>query len=69
MPFTLEALKAAGIDTTKIESTKIKTIVAREILDSRGNPTVEVDITTEGGVFARAVCDSCHCSVPHARLR
>jgi enolase len=30
------------------EITKIK---AREVLDSRGNPTVEVDITTENGVF------------------
>lgn len=32
----------------------IATIVAREILDSRGNPTVEVDLTTEGGVSVRA---------------
>ena len=29
-------------------------MVAREILDSRGNPTVEVDLTTEGGVSVRA---------------
>ena len=29
-------------------------MIAREILDSRGNPTVEVDITTSSGVFARA---------------
>ena len=29
----------------------IKKIHAREVLDSRGNPTVEVDITTEDGVF------------------
>ena len=33
---------------------KIKDIKAREILDSRGNPTVEVDLTLESGVFARA---------------
>jgi len=32
----------------------IKTVKAREILDSRGNPTVEVDVTTESGVLARA---------------
>lgn len=32
----------------------IKNITALEILDSRGNPTIEVDITTEGGVRARA---------------
>ena len=30
-------------------------IKAREILDSRGNPTVEVDITTEEGLFRAAV--------------
>lgn len=33
----------------------IKDIHAREILDSRGNPTVEVDLTTELGVFRAAV--------------
>ena len=27
---------------------------AREILDSRGNPTVEVDVTLDGGAFGRA---------------
>ncbi len=32
----------------------IKKIYAREILDSRGNPTVEVEITSEDGVMARA---------------
>ncbi len=30
---------------------EIKKIKAREVLDSRGNPTVEVDIVTENGVF------------------
>ncbi|MCK5044438.1 phosphopyruvate hydratase [Candidatus Parcubacteria bacterium] len=34
---------------------KIKKIIAREILDSRGNPTVEVDLTTESGVFRASV--------------
>ena len=34
--------------------TKIKNITAREILDSRGNPTVEVDVFLENGVFGRA---------------
>jgi enolase len=32
----------------------IEKIVAREILDSRGNPTVEVDVTLECGVMGRA---------------
>src|SRR6185295_16586020 len=31
---------------------------AREILDSRGNPTVEVDVTLEGGAFGRAAVPS-----------
>ena len=33
---------------------RIEKIVAREILDSRGNPTVEVDVTLECGVVGRA---------------
>ena len=33
---------------------KIKNIKAREILDSRGNPTVEVDVTLENGIMTRA---------------
>merc|ERR1711887_439471 len=33
----------------------IKRIVARQIYDSRGNPTVEVDLTTDKGVFRAAV--------------
>jgi enolase len=34
--------------------TYIDQIHAREILDSRGNPTVEVEVTLEGGAFGRA---------------
>ena len=33
----------------------IKSVVAREILDSRGNPTVEVDILTEKGLSRASV--------------
>ena len=33
---------------------KIAKIVGREVLDSRGNPTVEVDVTLESGAFGRA---------------
>jgi enolase len=33
----------------------IKNIVAREVIDSRGNPTVEADVVTEKGVFRAAV--------------
>ena len=32
----------------------IKDIKAREILDSRGNPTVEVDVILENGIMGRA---------------
>lgn len=37
---------------------KIKQIHAREIIDSRGNPTVEVDVTLETGAFGRAAVPS-----------
>ncbi len=36
----------------------IENIVARQILDSRGNPTVEVDVITENGVIGRAAVPS-----------
>lgn len=39
-------------------STTIEDIVAREILDSRGNPTIEVDVYLEGGVVGRAAVPS-----------
>tara|TARA_A100001015_G_scaffold199929_1_gene223238 strand:- start:54 stop:1394 length:1341 start_codon:yes stop_codon:yes gene_type:complete len=38
--------------------TKIKTIVARQIFDSRGNPTVETDVITSNGVLGRAAVPS-----------
>jgi enolase len=37
---------------------KIKKIHAREILDSRGNPTVECDVVLEDGSFGRAAVPS-----------
>jgi enolase len=39
-------------------NTKISTVHAREILDSRGNPTVEVDVTLAGGAMGRAAVPS-----------
>ena len=33
---------------------KIEKIYAREILDSRGNPTIEVEVTTDNGIMGRA---------------
>jgi len=38
--------------------TKIKNVFAREIIDSRGNPTVEVDVTLENGILGRAAVPS-----------
>lgn len=40
------------------QAAKIKSVKAREILDSRGNPTVEVDITLKDGSFGRAAVPS-----------
>jgi len=36
----------------------IARIVGREVLDSRGNPTVEVEVSTEGGATGRAIVPS-----------
>ena len=37
---------------------KIVKVYAREVLDSRGNPTVEAEVTTEFGAFGRAIVPS-----------
>jgi len=68
---SVEALKAAagaaGVEADKlaaalaaVEPDKflISSLKAREILDSRGNPTVEVELETKAGVFARAAVPS-----------
>ena len=39
-------------------STQIESVHAREVLDSRGNPTVEADVTLVGGGFGRAIVPS-----------
>ena len=38
-----------------MKKSKVKSIKAREILDSRGNPTVELDLTTDLGCFSASV--------------
>ena len=38
--------------------TKIKNVIGREVLDSRGNPTVEVDVILESGIIGRAIVPS-----------
>lgn len=37
---------------------KIQNVHAREVLDSRGNPTVEVELTLEKNVVGRAIVPS-----------
>jgi enolase len=37
---------------------RIQKVVAREILDSRGNPTIEVDVVLDNGIFGRAAIPS-----------
>merc|ERR1719409_1927141 len=58
MPLSVAALKAAGVTVDDAKLKTIATIKAREILDSRGNPTVEVDLTTEGGLCVTAAVPS-----------
>src|SRR5216117_4475835 len=41
-----------------MSKTSIRNIVAREILESRGNPTIEVDVRLEGGALGRAAVPS-----------
>ena len=41
-----------------MSATAIRKIIGREILDSRGNPTVEVDVYLDGGAFGRAAVPS-----------
>jgi enolase len=41
-----------------MSNTTIQSIKGREIIDSRGNPTVEVDVTLSGGAFGRAAVPS-----------
>jgi len=37
---------------------KITKIYSRQVIDSRGNPTVEVEVTTENGNIGRAIVPS-----------
>ncbi len=50
----------ATVDTPAVtpDVVKIAKVVGRQILDSRGNPTVEVDITLDNGFLARAAVPS-----------
>src|SRR5438094_9235516 len=41
-----------------MSKTSIRSVIAREILDSRGNPTIEVDVRVESGALGRAAIPS-----------
>src|SRR5436190_7389588 len=49
---------AFSLQNNSLAKTSIKSIRAREILDSRGNPTVEVDVRLESGALGRAAVPS-----------
>ncbi|KAF4699417.1 hypothetical protein FOZ62_008603, partial [Perkinsus olseni] len=51
------ACKCSHLNSSSSNMSKIISVKAREILDSRGNPTVEVDLVTDKGMF-RAACPS-----------
>ena len=48
-------LRTASTRATSRSMSSITGIKAREIIDSRGNPTVEVDVTTKDGTFTASV--------------
>src|SRR5256712_1498818 len=52
------ARNPAGLRCCPMSKTSIRYIIAREILDSRGNPTIEVDVRVEGGALGRAAIPS-----------
>jgi enolase len=54
----IAARKPSALRDSTMSKTSIHNIIAREILDSRGNPTIEVDVRLEGGAFGRAAIPS-----------
>jgi len=57
LSFILQELTAISFEK-KQKMSVINEIVARQILDSRGNPTIEVDVFTANGVMGRAAVPS-----------
>src|SRR4030042_5276258 len=54
--------KLKKINQTRLKIIQIMSqithIQAREVLDSRGNPTIEVDVITENGIIGRSIVPS-----------
>ena len=57
-PLRLTAETLGYLSIQHMDDLLIASIVGREILDSRGNPTVEVDVHLEGGAVGRAAVPS-----------
>src|SRR5215207_7134635 len=55
---SIKHLVTHSIEQGEVMSTLIEEIIAREVLDSRGNPTVEVDVRLESGDIGRAIVPS-----------
>jgi enolase len=51
-------VRLLGVVNEGIPKLKIATVTARQILDSRGNPTIEADVTLENGILGRAAVPS-----------
>jgi len=48
-------IRSTASSSSSLHMSSVQSVVAREILDSRGNPTVEVEVTTEDGMFRASV--------------
>jgi enolase len=51
-------IRISSLPNVAMSKSAIRSVHAREILDSRGNPTVEVDVRLEGGALGRAAVPS-----------
>jgi enolase len=58
VPTTLGLVRPSGTVTKECTVATIEAVGAREILDSRGNPTVEVEVALDDGTIARAAVPS-----------
>src|SRR5687767_6148696 len=58
LPLSLGRERGSGGEGFPVIDTIIESIFGREILDSRGNPTVEVEVTLLGGAAGRAAVPS-----------
>ena len=51
----LSRVSAISLRSFTRAASTITAVNARQVLDSRGNPTVEVDVTTQDGIFTASV--------------